>query len=160
MHAQVCTHAWMAVHLHSMHMQILLMVLQIQTFSQCTCHTDLVIITPQWSAVTSMLKKHQRKCFLETSVEQLLFRLFSFPPTLFLYLVVLEPISAALCLRGCRRAEINGRVAGNLIMRHYEADMLSWLLCNITFASSGEAEGRHVRSFSARQNQSHTSSPC
>lgn len=80
---------------------------------------------------------------------------------LFQSLLVPEPISASFFLRGFRWAEINGRVAENLITEHYEAVMLLWLFCNVTFAgiyNNSGAEGHHVKACSARCNQSHASS--
>lgn len=99
--------------------------------------------------------------FLEQRFKQLCFLSRLSRLALFQYLLVPKPISASFCLRGCRQPEINGRVAGNLITRHYEAVMLLWLLCNVTFAGTwndGGAEGHHIRSFSAQCYQSHTSS--
>lgn len=129
---------------------------QTEKFSQCTPHIDLIIVVPQWSCTTAMLKNITENNVSSSSVFSLVSRL-----TLFQYLLVPEPISASFCLRGYRQPEINGRVAGNLITRHYEAVMLLWLLCNVTFAciwNNGGAEGHHIRSFSAQCNQSHTSS--
>lgn len=62
--------------------------------------------------------------FLEQRFKQLCFLSRLSRLTLFQYLLVPEPISASFCLRGYRQPEINGRVAGNLITRHYEAVML------------------------------------
>lgn len=107
-------------------------------------------------------KKHHRKCFSNTiSSRTLFFPSLLFPLTLFLYLLVPKPISASFCLRWCRQPKINGRVTGNLITRHYEAEKLLWLQCNVTFSgtwNNGGAEGHPVRSISAQCNQSHTSS--
>lgn len=106
-------HAWMdgCAFTRSALTQILNMVLQ--TFSQ----HRLRYRRPTTSLRHLDSDKHQRKCFQNDSGAAFVFSTSRVP----------EPISAPFlfCLRGCRRAEINGRVAGNLITRHYEAEMLS-----------------------------------
>lgn len=110
------------------------------------CH-----IMPQWSSITLMLENIRENVF-RTTVSLLSFS---------------NSCSVPLCARTnfslflFEGVQTGWNQAGNLITGHYEAEIFVWLLCNVTLAGTcynGGAEGHHVKSFSARCNQSLASS--
>lgn len=110
----------------------------------------------QWSSVTLMLKNITENVW-RTTIWHLFFHWLFFSPSL-----RQKPISASFWERGSGRDKFNGRVVRNLITGHYEAEMLLWLLCNVTSTGTCNkdgVEGRHVWSVSALCNQSHTPFP-
>lgn len=76
-HRRTCTR--MAVHLPSMHMQILNMVLHKQQFFQCTPHIDLIIVAPQRSGATLTLRNITENVFRTPFPAVLFFSLSSLP---------------------------------------------------------------------------------
>lgn len=103
--AQACTHAWMAVPAHLFPdacANIKHGFAQREIFFFARCYTDLITAVPQWASATLKLRSiTETECF----------RTFFFccflplpsPLSLFLYLLMPEPISTRLCLRGCRQ---------------------------------------------------------
>lgn len=93
---------------------------QTEAFSQCKPHTEPITVLPQGSQTTLMLKN------ITENPSETTFQAALFSPSS-------DSFSVPLCARTnfsfslyerVQNPEVNGHVAGNLITRHYEAEML------------------------------------
>lgn len=159
MHRLTHMHEWLCLYIYSpMHVQTLNMVLHKQKYflSAHSTQTSLLLShnepAPPWSWKTSQKMNVFGTFFvfpLSLSSES-----FSVP-------LDARTNFCVFLFERVQAAQINGRVAENLITRHYEAEILLWLLCIVTCACTWNNAGaveHHVRSFSVQWNQSHTSS--